>query len=119
MDWIRLSKRMAIYLRDGFDCIWCRGVFPILEDGYGLTLDHVYVDGCNEHYNLVTCCLRCNSSRRRTPLDVWLTRVSERTGEHERDIAHRVLSALGRALDMDVGRRLAKARRPSTAVAAE
>jgi len=117
MDWIRLHKRMAIYLRDGFDCVWCRMVFPLDVNGYGLTLDHVYVDGCNENYNLVTCCLRCNSSRRRTSLKDWVEKVSERTGEAAQDISHRVLVALGEPLDLEEGRRLAQVRRPPKTLA--
>lgn len=116
MDWIRLPKRMAIYLRDGFDCVWCRLVFPLREDGYGLTLDHVYIDGCNEHYNLVTCCLRCNSSRKRLPLDAWLRKVAERTGRTEEELAHAAFLTLGRPLNMAEGRRLAQLRRPLQSV---
>lgn len=112
MDWVRLPKRMAIYFRDGFRCIWCKLAVSVDAKGYKLTLDHVYVDGSNEHHNLVTCCLRCNSSRQRTLLSEWLVQVSKKTGEPQEQIAHRVLVALGTPLNMNAGRRLALLRRP-------
>lgn len=65
-SWIRKSTRFAIYHRDGFDCVWCRGVFPPALDGVGLTLDHVvprYLGGSHRPDNLVTSCLSCNAAR--------------------------------------------------------
>jgi hypothetical protein len=62
MKWIRLEKRLAIYLRDGLACVWC-GV--TVEDDR-LTLDHLRPyskGGTHEACNLVTSCARCNSSR--------------------------------------------------------
>jgi len=111
MDWIRIAKRMAIYARDGFRCIWCKVAFED-DRGYGFTLDHVYVDGSNEHHNLVTCCASCNSSRQRLLLADWLTLLKERTWQNHESVAHRVLIALGTPLNMEEGRRLALARRP-------
>lgn len=62
-SWIIKSRRLAIYLRDGFACVYClRGV----EDGITLTLDHItpwVYFGSNKSSNLVTCCRRCNSKR--------------------------------------------------------
>lgn len=67
--WIRPEKRLAIYLRDRFECGYCgcdlRHAAP-----RELTLDHLVprVDGgSNDHRNLVTSCLSCNSRRRHTP----------------------------------------------------
>lgn len=61
--WIRKCKRLAIYMRDGMACAYCkRGI----EDGVVLTLDHLTprcAGGGNEETNLITCCLSCNSSR--------------------------------------------------------
>lgn len=114
MDWIRLEKRMAIYARDGFHCIWCKA--PARDNlGYGLTLDHVYVDGSNKHYNLVTCCVSCNSARQRLLLQDWLETISKRTWQPQELIAHRVLVALGTPLDLAAGKQLARNRRPSKA----
>lgn len=61
--WIRREKRLAIYLRDGLACCYCGAS---VEDGAQLTLDHVVCrshGGTHEAANLVTACLRCNSSR--------------------------------------------------------
>jgi len=63
MKWIRNEKRLAIYLRDGMACCWCG---DSVEDGAKLTLDHCKPHskgGSNGAENLVTACMRCNSSR--------------------------------------------------------
>lgn len=69
MNWIRQDKRLAIYIRDGFACMWCG---ESVEDGACLTLDHVRPHskgGSNDESNLVTCCERCNKRRQdRLPL---------------------------------------------------
>jgi 5-methylcytosine-specific restriction endonuclease McrA len=65
-SWIRKSTRYAIYHRDGFDCVWCRSIFPISFAGEDLTLDHIVPrchGGTNKPDNLVTSCRSCNSSR--------------------------------------------------------
>lgn len=114
MDWIRLPKRLAIYHRDGFDCIWCRTVFPIDELGYGLQLDHVYFGAGNKASDLVTSCPNCNSAKQQMPLVKWLEKVSLETGEAVQDIAYRVMVALDTPLNMKEGRRLAELRRPKS-----
>ncbi len=65
MNWIRQDKRLAIYLRDRFACVYCgvslRGAAPGT-----LTLDHLTPrcqGGTNAAENLVTACRPCNSSR--------------------------------------------------------
>ncbi len=63
MNWIRQSKRLAIYMRDGLSCAWCG---DSVENGARLSLDHLKPaskGGCNHETNLVTCCERCNKSR--------------------------------------------------------
>jgi hypothetical protein len=63
MNWIRPSKRLAIYLRDGLACCYCGDT---IEQGAKLSLDHVKPHskgGTNHTTNLVTCCKRCNDSR--------------------------------------------------------
>ena len=63
MNWITQKKRLAIYLRDGLSCVYCG---DSVEDGAKLTLDHLKPHskgGDNKETNLVTCCLKCNSSR--------------------------------------------------------
>lgn len=63
MNWLRPEKRLAIYLRDGLACVYCG---DSVENEVKLTLDHLKPyssGGSNNETNLVTCCLRCNSSR--------------------------------------------------------
>lgn len=68
--WIRVEKRLAIYLRDRFTCIYC------LKDLHGadpsdVTLDHVVAKsdgGSNSEANLVTACRACNCARQDKPL---------------------------------------------------
>lgn len=63
--WIRVEKRLAIYLRDNFTCQVCRADLHA-ADPFDITLDH-YIPkkrhGSNEASNLFTCCRSCNSSR--------------------------------------------------------
>jgi len=68
--WCRPEKRLAIYLRDHFVCIYC------LRDLHGadpadITLDHLVSQsdgGSNDEGNLVTSCRHCNCSRQDQPL---------------------------------------------------
>lgn len=68
--WIRPEKRAAIYERDGWECAYC-GRGPCdkrnrQQAAVILTLDHLIPrseGGANSADNLVTACLRCNSSR--------------------------------------------------------
>lgn len=64
-QWVRNTLRLAIYLRDGFRCVYCgrdlHGAGP--QDA---TLDHVVAwarGGSNEPGNLITACRPCNCSR--------------------------------------------------------
>lgn len=67
--WITKVKCLAIYLRDGFHCVWCwrdlHGAAPA-----EITLDHLSTRiGSTPHRetNLVTACRRCNSRRKDMP----------------------------------------------------
>lgn len=70
-QWIRADKRLAIYLRDRFTCIYC------LQDLHGaspmdITLDHIQCQsdgGNNGESNLITACRSCNCSRQDKPLN--------------------------------------------------
>lgn len=63
--WIRPEKRLAIYLRDGFRCVYCdRDLHGAPAES--VTLDHldgVHAPGHHGARNLVTACRACNSSR--------------------------------------------------------
>ena len=69
-QWIRADKRLAIYLRDRFTCIYClRDLHD--ADPTDITLDHIRCQsngGSNSESNLVTCCRSCNCSRQDKPL---------------------------------------------------
>lgn len=62
--WIRRERRLRIYARDGWRCLWCgRGIWQ----GAALTLDHFLPrerGGSNAPENLLTACHLCNSTRR-------------------------------------------------------
>jgi len=96
-SFVRKSLRYAIYFRDGFDCIYCRKVFPLRLDGEGLSLDHVLPrsrGGKSQADNLVTVCCRCNSRKQAKVMHDWLNAVQRR----------RVARALSRPIDRRVGR---------------
>jgi 5-methylcytosine-specific restriction endonuclease McrA len=68
--WIRVNKRLAIYLRDHFQCIYC---LKDLHDAdpRDVTLDHIISKsdgGSNMADNLVTSCRSCNCARGDKPL---------------------------------------------------
>jgi len=71
--WIRPTKRLAIYLRDGLCCAYCGAT---VEDGATLSLDHITaceLGGHNGATNLVTCCISCNSSKRDLTTRAWVS----------------------------------------------
>jgi hypothetical protein len=111
MDWLRLPKRMAIYHRDLFDCVWCKGVFPIDPLGYGLTLDHLDPTKGHSIDNLITCCRSCNASKRDTPLKEWYKHLAAQ-GHNVRYIRRRVQNQISKPINLDIGKVLAYARRP-------
>ncbi len=63
--WIRREKRLAIYLRDRFTCLYCgRGLWDAKPQE--INLDHLCPrskGGNNDPYNLVTSCKACNLER--------------------------------------------------------
>lgn len=72
-NWCRRAKRLRIYERDGWTCIWCgRGVWsPHGHDpNLRATVDHVIpraAGGTNDPQNLVTSCMQCNRARGARP----------------------------------------------------
>lgn len=68
--WIRSEKRLAIYLRDSFRCVYCCADLHG-ADPRDVTLDHLAAKadgGSNHESNLVTACRSCNCSRQDKPL---------------------------------------------------
>ena len=63
--WIRSDRRLGIYLRDGFGCVWCQMCLTGSHPN-NVTLDHLLPReqlGGNESTNLVTSCKGCNVRR--------------------------------------------------------
>lgn len=70
-QWIRKEKRLAIYLRDRFMCLYCTKDLHD-ADPRDISLEHLeaLIDGGSNHErNLITACVPCNCSRRDLP---WL-----------------------------------------------
>lgn len=76
-SWITNEKRLALYIRDSFECAYC-GKSLKNSDPSDITLDHLvprnplvtHGGGGNEATNLVTACRSCNSSRQDKP---WMS----------------------------------------------
>jgi 5-methylcytosine-specific restriction endonuclease McrA len=68
--WIRPERRLSIYLRDRFTCLYClRDLHD--ADPRDVTLDHLtrgHKAGNHHESNLVCACRSCNSQRRDLPL---------------------------------------------------
>lgn len=74
MHWIRDERRIAIYVRDHYRCVYCGA-------GERLTLDHVnprstagVLGRANGSGNLVTSCRPCNREKGETRLGRWVRR---------------------------------------------
>ena len=83
--WIRPEKRLAIYLRDGMACAYCKAT--VESTNKPLSLDHLIPcakGGGNHEGNLITCCLLCNSRRGDMDLDKWL---NQEFGKDENKVA--------------------------------
>lgn len=78
-NWIWRGRRMKIYERDKWRCVWCRrsvvATVPISIAGDRLaTLDHLKPrsrGGSNDTRNLVTACRKCNELRGDKPVKQW------------------------------------------------
>lgn len=74
--WITREKRLAIYIRDGLSCVYCNAS---IDAGAMLTLDHIKPfskRGKHHESNLVTACLKCNSSRGDRDLRTFVSAVA-------------------------------------------
>lgn len=104
--WIRPAKRLAIYARDGFCCVYCGSESK-------LSLDHVKplaLGGGNQATNLVTACIECNSGKRDLGLASWFQVLADR-GVDSDLIASRVRSHTRRTVDIKLGKQLLAARK--------
>lgn len=85
--WITPQRRLAIYLRDNFQCIYCGKTVLTVT----LSLDHIVArsTGKNDHSsgNLITCCMLCNSERNNTEIETFL---SVKHGKNSHKVAARI-----------------------------
>ncbi len=84
--WIRTEKRLAIYLRDRFRCVYCG---RDLHDAppADLSLDHLECrvsGGHNHEPNLVTACRSCYCSRADQEWDGFASAQAARRIERQR-----------------------------------
>lgn len=93
MHWIRDTKRLALYMRDGYKCVWCQT--DLSNAGpRSLALDHLVprvAGGSNHHANLVTACSDCNTSRGAKD---WMAFAGDET------VVQRVLDTVALPLDV-------------------
>jgi len=77
-QWIRTEKRHAIYLRDGYKCLYCnKNLIDVHVQQR--TLDHVIPlskGGTNDPSNLVTCCKLCNNKKKTHGLEKIDSRIA-------------------------------------------
>lgn len=84
-SWITRQRRLALYIRDGFECAYC-GRDMRRDAPSNVTLDHLLsrdeyaalsttvqarFGSVNASANLVTACKPCNSSRGNTPWEQY------------------------------------------------
>lgn len=108
-SWIRREKRLAIYARDGFACIYCGAN----EGETMLTLDHVLpreLGGTHDGENLVTCCFSCNSSKQDVSMRAWFQALRDRDIDTTK-LSSRIRKHLARPIDINLGKQLRANRR--------
>lgn len=103
MNWIRQEKRLSIYMRDNFACLYCgKGI----EEEIIMTLDHVEHRGGNHASNLVTTCMECNMAKGSRSIEDFLLELTEDDNVR----AARLLARVQRAVETDLGRFLPEAK---------
>jgi hypothetical protein len=104
MNWISQVSRLAIYIRDGFACVYCSSS---VETGARLTLDHCKPrskGGANDATNLVTACVSCNSARCDRPLATFMRAAAVYRGVPEKMLAADIRTKRARTAPRDVAR---------------
>jgi len=93
-EWIRREKRIAIYIRDEWKCLYCGKALEGLADGQEVTLDHLAEDGGNHESNLVTACKACNTAKAGYSVESFASK----------DARERIARAITKPLDIRAGR---------------
>ena len=118
--WIRPTKRLRVYDRDEWCCVYCRKtVYSVAlvrdqkaqpaSNAEPATLDHIICrsSGKANHHesNIVTCCLSCNSQRQDKPVRAF-ARLIETKNNTAEEIVKRVNKLRRRVLprleDLDI-----------------
>jgi 5-methylcytosine-specific restriction endonuclease McrA len=100
MNWIRQEKRLALYMRDNFSCLYCnKGIES--DEGMRLSLDHVKHFEGNHESNLVTACMDCNQAKSCWSLKSFLKKLPH---------PERVMKRVERALATPIAELLVEAR---------
>ena len=97
LDWIADEDRQAIYLRDSYTCCYCGQAIIAPAK---LSLDHVHprgLGGADDHTNLVTCCIPCNSDKRNMTFATYLQHLRDWSRPAD-EVKARVDAALARPL---------------------
>lgn len=97
--WIRPERRLAIYARDGWACVWCGAT-----DRTALSLDHLWGAFDNRSGSLVTSCTACNARKQARRLSSWLRHL--RIHGPVAGIVARLRATVRRPVDVVAGRRL-------------
>lgn len=77
--WIREEKRLAIYIRDYWCCLYCGTNLKDSPASFR-TIDHLIpriLGGSNHQANLATCCFACNRLKADRPLNRWYPEIMD------------------------------------------
>jgi 5-methylcytosine-specific restriction endonuclease McrA len=99
--WIRPAKRMAIYLRDRFQCLYCGADLHGVTDPRHIQLDHktpVSKGGSNLEHNVFTTCMRCNCSRGSKPFRSFATTGAKQRAKRQLSLSLKPYLALAKAI---------------------
>jgi len=88
----RETKRLAIFMRDGFRCLYCYKDLT-LEFRYELSIDHLIPTDNrrkwslkeNQPKNTITSCQQCNNKRKRMPWEEFATPEARARIEEKRN----------------------------------
>lgn len=96
--WIRKEKRLAIYIRDNFTCLWCN---KSIKDNGLACIDHLVPDSSgertNDDTNLITACRPCNDRRGNMPVEEFIATLAKSQAGRKK-IHQRILAATSQML---------------------
>lgn len=100
--WITPLRRIAIYQRDDFKCVYCqRSVIKGVAQ-----LDHVLaveLGGKNETSNLVTACGRCNAAKGAKSVGKFIQWL-QKNGQGDEDLAGRIITQTSKPIDTNAAK---------------